>query len=313
LEELGFDYEITSEGVSFSRSGTAVEEYGPATRIGAAPFLGLTGTAEVGSLDQVIDVSDYKGLHRCPVLVHPKSKVKGAKSTYYKFCANPSKFQVNGWHFCGVHKLTFQNHPDALEEGMMHRIFDCETDVDVLVCSRAHGMGLAYSLQDAHVKGHCERVGANPGMKMKLPFNLGPTPKDQDLLSIVPRVIPDFGVNTSASGEQAEFKGFEDDRKKGGENDSDDSAVSGKNTASQMGTDSEEDDQARDLRIAAAAAGGPSGNIDFGGQGPPQRRRTLRSKQAFPGEAQTQAPHPGQWRSRQLEGVIRATDTCPFG
>jgi hypothetical protein len=64
LEELGFDYEITSEGVSFSRSGAAVEEYDPATRIGAAPFLGSTGTAEIGSLDQVIDVSDYKGLHR---------------------------------------------------------------------------------------------------------------------------------------------------------------------------------------------------------------------------------------------------------
>ena len=116
--------------------------------------LGLTGTAEVGSLDQVIDVSDYKGLHRCPVLVCPKSKVKGAKSTYYKFCANPSKFQVNGRHFCGVYKLTFQNHPGALK-GV--RIFDCETDV--VVCSKVHGMGLAYSLQDAHVKDHCERVG----------------------------------------------------------------------------------------------------------------------------------------------------------
>jgi hypothetical protein len=203
LEELGFDYEITSEGVSFSRSGTAVEEYGPATRTGAAPFLGLTGTVEVGSLDQVIDVSDYKGLHRCPVLVCPKSKVKKVQKAppYYKFCANPSKFQVNARHFCGVHKLTFQNHPDALKEG---RIFDCETDV--VVCSRAHGMGLAYPLQDAHVKGHCERVGANPGMKMKLPFNLGPTSKDQDLLSIVRRAIPDFGVNTSASGEQAGFE-----------------------------------------------------------------------------------------------------------
>jgi hypothetical protein len=114
LEELGSEYEITPEGVSFSRSGTAVEEYDPATRIGAAPFLELTGTAEVGSLDQVIDVSDFKSLNRCLVLVCPKSKVKGAKSTYYKFCANPSKFQVNARHFCGVHKLTFQNHPGAL-------------------------------------------------------------------------------------------------------------------------------------------------------------------------------------------------------
>jgi hypothetical protein len=111
LEELGFEYEITSDGVFFSRSDdTAVEEYGPATRIGAAPFLGLTGAVELGSLDPVIGVSDYKGLHRCPVLlVCPKSKVKGAKSTYayYKFCANPSKFHVNARHFCGVHKLTW--------------------------------------------------------------------------------------------------------------------------------------------------------------------------------------------------------------
>jgi hypothetical protein len=36
LEELGFEYEMTSDGVIFSRSDTAVEEYDPATRIGAA-------------------------------------------------------------------------------------------------------------------------------------------------------------------------------------------------------------------------------------------------------------------------------------
>jgi hypothetical protein len=44
LEELDFEYEIASEGVFFSRSGTAVEEHDPAIRTGAAPFLGLTGT-----------------------------------------------------------------------------------------------------------------------------------------------------------------------------------------------------------------------------------------------------------------------------
>jgi hypothetical protein len=160
LEELGFEYEIASDGV-FLRSDTAVEAYGPATRIGAAPFLELTGTVELGSLDQVIDVSDFKSLNRCLVLVCPKSKVKGAKSTYYKFCANPSKFQVNARHLCGVHKLTFQNHPDALKEG---RIFDCETDV--VVCSaRVHGMGLAYPLEDAqHVKGgSLRKSGGQPG------------------------------------------------------------------------------------------------------------------------------------------------------
>jgi hypothetical protein len=65
LEELGFEYETISEGVSFSRSGTVAGEYDPATRIGAVPFLGLSGTVEVGSLDQVIDVSDFKSLNRC--------------------------------------------------------------------------------------------------------------------------------------------------------------------------------------------------------------------------------------------------------
>ena len=60
---------------------------------------------------------------------------------------------------------------------------------------------------------------------MELPFNLGPTPKDQDLLSVVPRAIPDFGLDTSASGEQVEY---EDDQENGGYG-SDDIGVNGKN------------------------------------------------------------------------------------
>jgi hypothetical protein len=149
----------------------------------------------------VVDIAAYKGFHRCPVLVCPKSKVKGAKSTYYKLCANPSKFHANGRHFCGVHKFAFRNHPGAPKEG---RVFDCETDV--VVCSRVHGMGLAYSLDEAHVRDHCERVGANPGMKMELPFNLLPTSKDKDLLSIVPRAFPELGLDTSSTGEQVRVR-----------------------------------------------------------------------------------------------------------
>ena len=57
-------------------------------------------------------------------------------------------------------------------------------------------------------------------------------------VSIVPMVIPNFGVKTSG------VEGFKDDRKKGRGSDSDSSAVTGKNTESaQLGTDSEEDDQ----------------------------------------------------------------------
>jgi hypothetical protein len=113
------------------------------SKIAAAAFLGLEGAVDLGSLDQVVDVAAYKGFKRCPVLVCPEVKVNGGKSTYYKFCANPSKFHSKGRHFCGVHRPTFKNHPGALEEG---RIFDCKTDV--VVCSRVYEMGLACPLNE---------------------------------------------------------------------------------------------------------------------------------------------------------------------
>ena len=115
LEELGFVHEITPGGVAFSRSEPDAGECDPDTKIAAAPpFLGLGGSVDLGSLDQVVDVAAYKGSNRCPVLVCPNAKVDGVKSTYYKFCANPSKFHSNGQHFCGVHKFTSRNHPGAL-------------------------------------------------------------------------------------------------------------------------------------------------------------------------------------------------------
>ena len=158
LGELGFVYEVTRDGVTFSRSVPDVEEYDPTIKIGAAPFLVLNGTVELGTLDRVIDVADFKALGRCMVIVCPNVVVKGVKSTVYKLCANPSKFTCSGHHFCGVHKFTLKNHPDALKEG---RIFECGTDV--VACSRVHGMGLACSLNESHVRDHCERVGAQPG------------------------------------------------------------------------------------------------------------------------------------------------------
>jgi hypothetical protein len=96
LEELGFVHEITLDGVVFSRAEPGAGGYDPETKIAAAPFLGLGGAVELGSLDQVVDVAAYKDFNRCPVLVCPNAKVDGVKSTYYKFCANPSKFHNKG-------------------------------------------------------------------------------------------------------------------------------------------------------------------------------------------------------------------------
>ena len=67
LEELGFMHEITLDGVAFSRSEPDAGEYDPETKIAAAPFLGLGGAVELGSLDQVADAAAYKGFSRCPV------------------------------------------------------------------------------------------------------------------------------------------------------------------------------------------------------------------------------------------------------
>ena len=43
-------------------------DYDPSARIAAATFLELDGPVELGSLDQVMDVSAYRGFNRCPVL-----------------------------------------------------------------------------------------------------------------------------------------------------------------------------------------------------------------------------------------------------
>jgi hypothetical protein len=125
LEELGYSHEIISDGVLFSRE-SVVGEYDPSARIAAAAVLGLciSGSVELGSLDQVMDVTAYRGFNRCPVLVYSKSKETGKKNNYYKLCANPSKFHSMGQHFCGVHKFTLTKHPKALEEG---RVFVCKT------------------------------------------------------------------------------------------------------------------------------------------------------------------------------------------
>jgi hypothetical protein len=51
LGELGFVYEVTPDGVAFSRSVPDAGKYDPTTKIGASPFrpfLGLNGAVELG-------------------------------------------------------------------------------------------------------------------------------------------------------------------------------------------------------------------------------------------------------------------------
>jgi hypothetical protein len=268
LGELGFVYEVTRDGVAFSRSEPDVEKYDPTFKIGASPFLGLNGTVEIGSLDRVIDVAEFKALNRCPVIVCPNVQVKGVKSTVYKFCANPSKFTCGGHHFCGVHKNTLKNHPGALEEG---RIFVCKSDV--VVCSGLYGMALAYSLNEAHVVDHCERVGAQPGMGMALPLTLVPSSKDKELRSIVPRQFPDFGLVPSATGEETRLIVMIPRAVVVSADTVPTSAISGGGeTESRGGSETEEVPPPKGLRLAPTGAGGVGDSVDHGGGSAAARR-----------------------------------------
>jgi hypothetical protein len=78
-----------------------------------------------------------------------------------------------------MHKFTLEKHPET------GKTFVYKTNA--VVCSRGCGMALAYSLDETHVVGHCQRVGATAGMSMKPPFILMLMPKDEELRSVVPR------------------------------------------------------------------------------------------------------------------------------
>jgi hypothetical protein len=100
-------------------------------------------------------------------------------------------------------------------------------------------------------------------MKMMLPFNLLPTSKDKDLLSIVPRTFLDVGSDFSSTGEQDEY-GEDMSGKNFGEGGSGGDRNGGSDTESKAETEPEED-SSKGLRVASAADGGLGENIDYGG------------------------------------------------
>jgi hypothetical protein len=66
-------------------------------------LLGLEGSVELGSLDQVMDVSTYRGFNRCPALVCSKSKEGGKNNICFELCSNPpSKFYSMGGSTCSA-------------------------------------------------------------------------------------------------------------------------------------------------------------------------------------------------------------------
>jgi hypothetical protein len=139
-------------------------------------------------------------------------------------------------------------------------------------------MGLACSLNEAHVGDHRERVGAQPGrMRMMLPLKLMPSPKDKELRSIVPRPFPQVGLGPSATDEQ---DGVGDKRNGDGFGGygSDDRDNGGSETESKEGPGSDGVPPSKGLRVAPTVAGGVGENVDHGGGPAAARKAKKRSK-----------------------------------
>jgi hypothetical protein len=113
-------------------------------------------------------------------------------------------------------------------------------------------------------------------MKMVLPFNLLPSSKDKDLLSIVPRTFPDVGSDFSSSGEQDEYGEDSMSGKNFGEGGSGGVGSGGSDTEPKAETEPDVG-PTKGLRVASAADGGLGENIDYGGGPAAPRKAKLRS------------------------------------
>jgi hypothetical protein len=111
---------------------------------------------------------------------------------------------------------------------------------------------------------------------MVLPFDLLPSSKDKDLLSIVPRTFPDVGSDFSSTGEQDEY-GEDMSGKHFGEGGSGGVRSDDSDTESKAETEPDVD-PAKGLRVASAADGGLGEDIDYDRGLAASRKAKKRSK-----------------------------------
>ena len=187
LAEL--DVHVNNEGDEpvFSL-GVKETAYDPSMPVSGAKFLKLEREVELKELTTLVDLSTFRKLGRCTVLV--RHKAKGASpdspSSLHKLCSRVCTHQDGLYTFCGVHKLSLKTHPD---DGKIYLIKS-----DVVACSPKFGMALALPLPAAHIGEHCQEVGATPGMPMNTPFILSANSKDVELKSVKTIGIPEYEV-----------------------------------------------------------------------------------------------------------------------
>jgi hypothetical protein len=113
LNEMGVHVNNAGEFPVFTL-GVKGSAYDPSSRVAGAPFLNLSETVELSTLTNVVDLSEYRKLLRCNVLV--LHRTKGASddnpSRLYKLCGKEAAFHIGGQHFCAVHKQSMRTHAD---------------------------------------------------------------------------------------------------------------------------------------------------------------------------------------------------------
>jgi hypothetical protein len=160
LAELGVHVNNEGEFPLFSL-GVKETAYDPSALVAGATFLKLPKTAALSTSTTVVDLSSYRTLKRCNLLVLHRAKGGSDEtpSELHELCGKVAAYHTGGQNFCSVHKQSMRTHAD---DG---KIF--KTTSDIAVCCPKFGMALACPLPIAHIEDHCqEAVGATPGMPM---------------------------------------------------------------------------------------------------------------------------------------------------
>ena len=140
------DVHVNNEGDDPVLSlGVKEAAYDPSLPVSGARFLKLPEEVALEKLTTVLDLSTFRKLGRCTVLV--RHNAKGASpdtpSSLYKLCSRIGTHHTGGFNFCGVHKLSLKTHPD---DGKIYKI-----QSDVVACCPKFGMALALPLAVAHI------------------------------------------------------------------------------------------------------------------------------------------------------------------
>ena len=109
------DVHVNNEG-DYPVFSLGVKEvaYDSSVPVSGAKFLKLQEEVALKKLTTLVDLSTFRTLKRCTLLVRHNAKGASTEtpSALYKLCSRIGTHHTSGYNFCGVHKLSLKTHPD---------------------------------------------------------------------------------------------------------------------------------------------------------------------------------------------------------